>query len=80
MNKRQGERKSIQMKLDYTLFTNDTHLFHFSFIMGMKEIINLKPKDSLYAFICSAIYGLMVLETYLHHCPCISLLTEGLKH
>ena len=44
MNKGQGERKKIQMTLDYTLYTNDTHLFHFSFFMGKKEIINWKPK------------------------------------
>ena len=50
MNKRQEESKSIKMTLDYTLFTNDTHLFPFSFIMGMKEIINLKPKDSFMLF------------------------------
>ena len=39
-----GKEKNIQMTLDYTLYTNDTHLFHFSFFMGKKEIINWKPK------------------------------------
>ena len=80
MNKGQGERKNIQMTLDYTLFTNDTHLFHFSFFMGKKEIINWKPKKCFMLLFVSAIHGSMVLETYLHHCACISLLTEGLQH
>ena len=80
MNKGQGERKNIQMTLDYTLFTNDSHLVNFSFIMGMKEIINWKPTKLFYDYIFSAIYGSMVLETYLHQCACISLLTEGLQH
>ena len=38
-----GQEK-IQMTLDYTLFTNNTHLFNFSFDIGKKEIINWKPK------------------------------------
>ena len=44
MNKGQGERKNIQMTLDYTSYTNDTHLFNFFFFMFKKEIINWKPK------------------------------------
>ena len=44
LTKDKGTGKNIQMTLDYTLYTNDTHLFHFSFFMGKKEIINWKPK------------------------------------
>ena len=68
------------MTLDYTLFTNDSHLVHFSFIMGMKEIINWKPTKLFDDYISSAINGPMVLETYIHHCACISLLTKGFQH
>ena len=55
MNKGQGGRKNIQMTLDYTSYTNDTHLFHFSFFMGKKEIINWKPKNSFMLLFVSAI-------------------------
>ena len=68
------------MILDYTLFKNDTNLFHFSFFMGKKEIINWKPKKYFMLLFVSAIHSSMVLETYLQNCACISLLTEGLQH
>ena len=29
-----GQEKNIEMTLDYTLYTNDTHLFHLSFFHG----------------------------------------------
>ena len=78
--KDKGKGKNIQMTLDYTLYTNDTHLYHFSFYIGNKEIINWKPTKLFYDFIFSAIYGSMVLETYLPHCARIFLLTERLQH
>ena len=42
--KDQGQRKTKQNIYWKTLYnTHHIHLFHFSLIVGMKEIINLKP-------------------------------------
>ena len=78
--KLRGDREKytddIRLRFIYKWYSS----FPFSFLIWKKEIINLKPKDIFILLFVSAIHGSIVLETYLYHCACISLLTERLQH